>query len=115
MSLQLVDIKESEVTAEADWTILADPQVESVAQAVARGFARDYGLTLEYEDAYQEAVMVIAERAVQVRRILADAGPGLLHRWLTQRLRDRWLTEAKHRAAHVSYEAAQLRAERSGQ
>ncbi|GGU77398.1 hypothetical protein GCM10010211_49150 [Streptomyces albospinus] len=115
MSLQLVDIGKPEVVTEADWTILADPQVESVAQAVARGFARDYGLTLEYEDAYQETVIIAAERAAYVRQLLAEAGAGLLHRWLSQRLRDRWLTEAKHRSGHVSYEAARHAAERTGQ
>lgn len=111
MSLQLADLESAEAAPAVDWSVLAEPQVESVAEAVARSFSRDYGLTLEYEDAYQEAVMVTAERASQVRRILDDAGPGLLHRWLSQRLRDRWLTEAKHRTAHVSYEAARQRPE----
>ncbi|GAA4902483.1 hypothetical protein ACFPM3_28405 [Streptomyces coeruleoprunus] len=114
MSLRLADFDASEAVAAADWSVLAEPQVESVVQAVARAFARDYGLTLEYEDACQEAVIVVAERAAYVRQILADAGAGLLHRWLSQRLRDRWLTEAKHRTAHVSYEAARHKAERSG-
>ncbi|MEU1309133.1 hypothetical protein ABZ419_09585 [Streptomyces cinnamoneus] len=104
MTLDLVDI-DATVAETADWSVLQDPRVESVAQAVARGFAREYGLTLEYEDAYQEAVMVSAERASEVRRILVDAGPGLLHRWLSQRLRDRWLTEARRRTQHLSYEA----------
>ncbi|WKU46718.1 hypothetical protein Q3V23_23120 [Streptomyces sp. VNUA116] len=111
--MNLVDIDAAAVTDAADWSVLQDPQVESVAQAVARAFARDYGLTLEYEDAYQEAVMVSAERAAEVRSILSEAGPGLLHRWLSQRLRDRWLTEARRRAGHLSYEAAQHAAERN--
>ncbi|MFJ7202069.1 hypothetical protein ACIQWR_00830 [Streptomyces sp. NPDC098789] len=105
MSLDLADLRST--GAGVDWSVLAEPQVDSVAKAVARGFARDYGLTLEYDDAFQEAVLVCAERATDVRRILADSGPGLLHRWVSQRLRDRWLTEARHRTAHTSYEAAQ--------
>ncbi|PCG86445.1 hypothetical protein CIB93_08840 [Streptomyces sp. WZ.A104] len=109
--MHLADLESAEAAPGVDWSVLAEPQVESVAQAVARAFARDYGLTLEYEDAYQEAVMVAAERPGQVRRILGDAGPGLLHRWLSQRLRDRWLTEAKHRGTHLSYEATRSRAE----
>ncbi|MFF5606247.1 hypothetical protein ACFY65_07620 [Streptomyces cellulosae] len=114
MSPRLADLESAEAVSAVDWSVLAEPQVESVARAVARSFARDYGLTLEYEDAYQEAVMVAAERATQVRPLLAEGSAGLLHRWLAQRLRDRWLTEAKHRAAHVSYEAVRHRAERSG-
>ncbi|MEV5136220.1 hypothetical protein AB0K71_15880 [Streptomyces syringium] len=115
MTISLVDLDQSQRPATADWTILADPQVESVCRAVARGFSRDYGLTLEYEDALQEAVIIVAERAPYVRQLVTDSGAGLLHRWLSQRLRDRWLTEAKHRSAHMSYEAARNAAERSGQ
>ncbi|OII68256.1 hypothetical protein [Streptomyces sp. CC77] len=114
MNLHLADLESAEAAPAVDWSVLAEPQVGSVADAVARAFARDYGLTLEYEDARQEAIMVAAERASQVRRILADAGPGLLHRWLSQRLRDRWLTEAKRRTAHLSYEASRDRSDGGG-
>jgi hypothetical protein len=114
MTFRLLDYEAAQVAGEVDWSILSDPQVESVAQAVARAFARDYGLTLEYEDAYQETVIIAAERAVYVRELLEEGGAGLLHRWLSQRLRDRWLTEAKHRSGHVSYEAARHAAERTG-
>ncbi|MEU3045835.1 hypothetical protein ABZ705_04740 [Streptomyces sp. NPDC006984] len=106
MSLHLADLESAEAPTAVDWSVLAEPRVESVAQAVARSFARDYGLTLEYDDALQEAFLVAAERAPTVRQILAQHGAGLLHRWLSQRLRDRWLTEAKHRTRHTSYEAA---------
>lgn len=114
MTLQLADLESAEAVKAVDWSVLAEPQVESVTQAVARAFARDYGLTLEYDDAYQEAVIVAAERASDVRRTLVEGGAGLLHRWMSQRLRDRWLTDAKHRSGHISYEAARYAAERSG-
>ncbi|MFE7124008.1 hypothetical protein [Streptomyces sp. NPDC057617] len=114
MTPQLGHVEPAEAVTAVDWSVLTEPQVERVAQAVARGFARDYGLTLEYEDAFQEAVMVTAERASEVRRILAEAGAGMLHRWMSQRLRDRWLTEAKRRTGHISYEAARHAVERSG-
>ncbi|MFI9228956.1 hypothetical protein [Streptomyces rimosus] len=114
MTMQLLDITEAQ-SAETDWTVLRDPQVESVVQAVARAFARDYGLTLEYEDAYQEGVIITAERASYVRQLLAEGGAGLLHRWLSQRLRDQWLTAAKRRSGHTSFEAAQHAAERNDQ
>ncbi|NEA50479.1 hypothetical protein [Streptomyces sp. SID10815] len=114
MTLLLADLESAEAPTAVDWSVLTEPQVESVAQAVARAFARDYGLTLEYDDALQEAFMVAAERAPTVRQILSQHGAGLLHRWMGQRLRDRWLTDAKHRSAHVSYEAVTHAAERSG-
>ncbi|MFD9477968.1 hypothetical protein [Streptomyces nojiriensis] len=107
MNLNLTDLESAEAPPAVDWSVLAEPQVDSVAKAVARAFSRDYGLTLEYDDAFQEAVLVCAERSAEVRRILSESGPGLLHRWLSQRLRDRWLTEARHRVGHTSYEAAQ--------
>ncbi|MEU7148509.1 hypothetical protein AB0B15_10790 [Streptomyces sp. NPDC045456] len=114
MTMQLLDINEPQL-AEADWSVLGDSRVESVVQVVARAFARDYGLTLEYEDAYQEGVIIAAERASYVRQLLAEGGAGLLHRWLSQRLRDRWLTEAKRRSTLASFEAAQHAAERNHQ
>ncbi|MFE9117259.1 hypothetical protein [Streptomyces sp. NPDC007172] len=49
-----------------------------------------------------------------MRQLVAEGGAGLLHRWLSQRLRDRWLTEAKRRSAHVSYEVALNVAESGG-
>ncbi|MFD7738086.1 hypothetical protein [Kitasatospora sp. NPDC059800] len=97
-----------------DWSVLSEPQVDSVAQAVARSIARDYGLTLEFDDALQEGRLVMGQRAAQVRQVLSDGGPGLLHRWLAQRLRDRWLTEARRRSGHTSYEAARTSAEAAG-
>ncbi|MGW6745444.1 hypothetical protein ACWGDX_32680 [Streptomyces sp. NPDC055025] len=114
MTSQLGHVEPAEAVTAVDWSVLAEPQVKSVAQAVARAFARDYGLTLEYEDAFQEAVIVAAERASEVRRILAEASAGMLHRWMSQRLRDRWLTDAKRRTRHISYEAARRTVERSG-
>ncbi|MFF4646754.1 hypothetical protein [Streptomyces sp. NPDC001389] len=105
--MHLADLESVEAPTAVDWSVLAEPLLDSVAKAVARGFARDYGLTLEYDDALQEAVLVCAERSADVRRILSESGPGLLHRWLSQRLRNRWLTEARHRSTHTSYEAAQ--------
>ncbi|MFF3006380.1 hypothetical protein ACFVTF_26665 [Kitasatospora sp. NPDC057940] len=109
--MHLVDLESVEARTAVDWSVISEPQVESVAQAVARSVSRDYGLTLEYDDALQEGRLVAAERAPQVRQVLSDGGPGLLHRWLGQRLRDRWLTEARRRSGHTSYEAARLGAE----
>ncbi|MFE2104282.1 hypothetical protein ACFXAF_00150 [Kitasatospora sp. NPDC059463] len=112
MMLHLAELESVEAPA-VDWSVLSEPQVDSVTQAVARSVSRDYGLTLEYDDALQEAYLVMAERAPQARQVLSDGGPGLLHRWLAQRLRDRWLTEARRRSSHTSYEAARLAAEKA--
>ncbi|MFH8747255.1 hypothetical protein ACH4GK_08440 [Streptomyces rimosus] len=74
MTMQPLDITEPQVV-EADWTVLGDPQVESVVRAVARAFARDYGLTLEYEDAYREGVIIAAERPPTCGSSLPRAAP----------------------------------------
>ncbi|MFE7463132.1 hypothetical protein ACFU6R_03370 [Streptomyces sp. NPDC057499] len=108
MSINLIDIKATEAetaeAAHADWTLFTEGGVKEIVQTVARSFGRDYGLTLEAEDAYQEAQIILATRHRQARAALAQ-GNGVLHRWLHQRLRDRFLTEAKRRTSHASYEA----------
>ncbi|MGW2539829.1 hypothetical protein ACWC5I_02925 [Kitasatospora sp. NPDC001574] len=113
--MMLADLQAAEAPTAVDWSVLSVSQAGSVAQAVARSVSRDYGLTLEYDDALQEGYVVMAERAAQVRQVLSDGGPGLLHRWLSQRLRDRWLTEARRRNGHTSYEAALQSAARAEQ
>ncbi|MGW7434752.1 hypothetical protein [Streptomyces sp. NPDC054849] len=105
--INLIDIEETTAdTAEAayaDWALFAEDGVKGIVQAVARSFGRDYGLTLEEEDAYQEAQIILATHHRKARVALAQ-GPGVLHRWLHQRLRDKFLTEAGHRAGHASYD-----------
>ncbi|MET9642483.1 hypothetical protein [Streptomyces syringium] len=93
------------MSASHDWTLLDDPQVQRVIDVVARKFGTEYGLALERDDARQEAALVVAEKASEAREMLA-AGPGLLHRWLCQQLRNAWLTDLRHQSRHLSYEAA---------
>jgi phage shock protein A len=106
VTLNLIETEFSESVEEAstDWSILAEKGVEGILQRAARKAADQYGLTLEYEDAYQEAAFIAATRANQARAALAK-GEGLFYRWVGQRLRDKVLTEAKHRTQHTSYEA----------
>ncbi|MEU5446857.1 hypothetical protein [Streptomyces californicus] len=89
--------------AYTDWAVLDEEGVQSVARAVARQFGRDYALTLEEDDAHQEALVILATRARQARQALAQ-GTGVLHRWLHQRLRDQFLTEAGRRTALTSFD-----------
>ncbi|MEU0739285.1 hypothetical protein [Streptomyces sp. NPDC006134] len=94
-----------------DWTVLDEPQVQQVINVVAGKFGMDYGLALEAADARQEATLIVAEKAAEARELLAK-GAGLLHRWLCQQLRNRWLTELRHQSRHLSYEVALNGAER---
>ncbi|MEU7400112.1 hypothetical protein [Streptomyces sp. NPDC044948] len=102
--IEITNAYDSAEEAYADWAVITEPGVDEVVRAVARSFGRDYGLTLEQEDAYQEAQIILATRWRQARAALAQ-GHGMLHRWLHQRLRDTFLTEATHRAGHTSYDA----------
>lgn len=105
--MNLIEITNSYDSAEeayTDWTILEEEGVIGVAEVVAMKTADEYGLTLERDDAYQEALLLLATRPRQARTALA-LGTGALHRWLRQRLRDEHLTQAKRRSGGVSYEA----------
>jgi hypothetical protein len=88
-------------------------EVDGIAQRVARKAGDQYGMTLEYEDAYQEALILLATRPNKARSAY-QAGPGALYRWLSQRLRDEHLTEAKHRSKTKSWEVNQAQLEARG-
>ncbi|MFH8414325.1 hypothetical protein [Streptomyces collinus] len=111
--IEITNAYESAEEALADWSILSEPEVESVARAVSRQMARDYPHTLEADDAYQEAVTFLATRPTAARQALAG-GPGMLNRWLNQRLRNKFLTQQKHRSAHKSWEVNQAQLEAQG-
>ncbi|MBQ0949275.1 MULTISPECIES: hypothetical protein [unclassified Streptomyces] len=111
--IEITNAYESAEEALADWSILDEPEVESVARAVSRQMARDYPHALEVEDAYQEAVVFLASRPAVARRALSD-GPGMLNRWLVQRMRDKFLTDQKRRSEHKSWEVNQDQLEAQG-
>jgi hypothetical protein len=102
--IEITSTYESAEEARTDWSILEEEGVIGVAEVVAMKAADEYGLTLERDDAYQEALLLLATRSRQARAALA-LGTGALHRWLRQRLRDKHLTEVKHRSGAASYEA----------
>lgn len=86
-----------------DWAFATEPEVVEVIEAAAATISRDFAGTIEYDDAVQEASIIVATKGDQAREALAK-GPGVLHRMLWQDLADLVKTEAGHRAGHTSYE-----------
>lgn len=93
----------------ADWSVLT-PDVMTLAGRAARRMADGYEerLTMEYDDAFQEAALILATKPEMVRECLAhqELGLGVLYHRLLLDLTDQIKTQARHRARHVSYEAA---------
>jgi hypothetical protein len=113
VSLNLVDIEFSTSTTERpDWSVVTE-EIDGIAQRVARKAGEQYGMTLEFEDAYQEALILLATRPSRARAAY-ETGPGALYRWLSQRLRDEHLTEARHRSKAKSWEVNQAQLEAAG-
>jgi hypothetical protein len=98
--LEVVDYDNAE-QAIVDWSILEDAKVADIAASVAWRFADDYPNLFEQEDAHQEVRLILAERATTARQVLAD-GTGLLFRWLTQRMSNKFLTTEKRLSGMVA-------------
>ncbi len=94
----------------ADWRVLDLPEVVALAGRAARRIADGYEdtLTMEYEDARQEALIILATKPAMVNECLADPnlGLGVLYHRLVLDLVDRVKTEARRRIRHTSYEVA---------
>ncbi|MEX1655486.1 hypothetical protein ABZ960_20255 [Streptomyces pseudovenezuelae] len=101
--IEITNAYDSAEEARTDWSIVTE-EADGIAQRAARKAADSYPAVLEYEDAYQEALILLATRPGQARAAL-DMGPGTLHKWLTQRLRDAFLASEKRRSKQVSFEA----------
>ncbi|WP_329022470.1 MULTISPECIES: hypothetical protein [Streptomyces] len=103
------------MTDVADWTVLT-PEVTALAGRAARRIADGYEdtLTMEYEDARQEALIILATKPHMVSQCLTEPslGLGVLYHRLVLDLVDRVKTEATRRIWHTSYEAACDAAER---
>ncbi|MGW3336236.1 hypothetical protein ACWDCL_01980 [Streptomyces sp. NPDC001009] len=93
-----------------DWRVLDLPEVVALAGRAARRIADGYEdtLTMEYEDARQEALIILATKTAMVNECLADPalGLGVLYHRLVLDLIDKVKTQAKYRIRHTSYEAA---------
>ncbi|MEU9791103.1 hypothetical protein AB0E27_10760 [Streptomyces sparsogenes] len=114
--MNIIEITNAYETAEqatVDWSLTYDPEVLRIAQRAARKVGEQYGSTLEAEDAYQEALMVIATRPSAARSSY-EKGSGALYRWIGQRLRDAHLTDAKRRSRMKSWEVNQAQLEAQG-
>ncbi|WP_406192264.1 hypothetical protein OH733_05590 [Streptomyces griseus] len=114
MSLNLIETEFSESADEKpDWSIVTEDGIDGIARRAARKAAEEYGLALEYEDAYQEALVLLASRPSKARAA-HYVGPGALFRWIGQRLRDEHLTEVKRRSNVKSWEVNQGQLEAQG-
>ncbi|MFF4054583.1 hypothetical protein ACFYZ0_02165 [Streptomyces sp. NPDC001708] len=102
--IEITNAYDSAEEARSDWTLASDPDVQAIAGRASRRASTSYGLTLEPDDAYQEALLAIATMPRRANEAYAK-GPGALYQWVGQRLRDKLLTEVKHRSKQVSYEA----------
>ncbi len=89
-----------------DWSVLEIDGVTDVASSASRRVAEQYHHTIERDDAYQEALILLARGANEVRAYVAADAMGLLHHWLYCDLVNIVETEAKHRSKHISYERA---------
>ncbi|MFJ3974918.1 hypothetical protein [Streptomyces sp. NPDC090021] len=98
------------MTDAPDWRFLCLPEVVALAGRAARRIADGYEdtLTMEYEDARQEALIILATKPSMVSECLSDPnlGLGVLYHRLVLDLVDRVKTEARYRVRHTSYEAA---------
>ncbi|WAB08749.1 hypothetical protein SEA_ANDRIS_45 [Streptomyces phage Andris] len=111
--MNIIEITNAYETAEeafADWSVLEDPETVKVAERAAYRLSRDYADTgtIEYDDALQEATIILATRPGMVRDCLSspDLGYGVLYTRLHQALVKVVRTDAKHRTKHTSYESA---------
>ncbi|MFF3249764.1 hypothetical protein ACFYWP_01870 [Actinacidiphila glaucinigra] len=89
-----------------------------VAQRAAYRLSEDYSdtRTIEFDDAYQEALIILASRPGMVRECLAsaDLGYGVLYTRLHQHLVKVVRTDAKHRSNTKSWEVNQAQLEAQG-
>lgn len=106
--IEITNTYESAEEAYADWSFTSNPEVMKVIERAAWRMANQYESTrtIEYEDAHQEGLILVATHA-RLRECLTDPGLGLgvLHTRLTQRLVHKVETEAKRRSGQLSYEA----------
>lgn len=87
-----------------DWSVLALPEVDDIAQQAAIKVATGYAHAIEYDDAYQEALILLAGRADRVRAQVDVGHLGLVQHELDCDLVNQVETEARHRSTHMSLE-----------
>lgn len=96
----------STTAPQADWALLEVDGVMEVCENAANKLARNYGSTMEFDDALQEAYLLVALGKVVLPDSEEFGSPlGVLHHRLYMRLVDLVKVEAGKRKTHVSYEA----------
>jgi hypothetical protein len=109
VSLNLTEMIPSDGEDFADWSVLDDPEVVKVAERAAYRLGQEYADTgtIEYDDAFQEAVLILATKPHLVRDCLSDQtlGYGVLHKRLHQHLVKVVRGDAKRRTRQTSFEA----------
>ncbi|QDP44249.1 hypothetical protein KGG70_gp35 [Streptomyces phage Celia] len=98
--IEITNAYDSAEQALADWSFATDPQVLGVIERAARSIARKYedNRTTEFDDAYQEGLVLVATRRDLQEAVarIADE-PGLLHTRLVRDLTDKYKREAEKR------------------
>lgn len=85
-----------------DWGLTEDPEVQQVARKAATSIAYAYATTIEYDDAYQEALYLIAVMP-GAAELVPDQLGALYHR-VRLDLMDLVRRETDKRKQHVSWE-----------
>ncbi|AWY07611.1 hypothetical protein SEA_YOSIF_47 [Streptomyces phage Yosif] len=114
--IEISNAYESAEQATADWSWYEpDGEVDKVIQRAARTIGQKYqdSGTTEYDDAYQDALVMVATRR-SLRAALGE--PGLLYSRLVQDLTDKNKATALNRQAAklTSWEDNQAKLERQG-
>lgn len=92
-------------TLTVNWEVLEVEGIKDVAASAARRVSEQFKGTIEYDDAHQEALILLAtDSKVEEYIDSEDLGLGALQNRLYQKLVHQVETEAKHRAGHVSRE-----------
>lgn len=91
-----------------DWTVLDIEGVTEVISKAAQKVANQYASTAaaEYDDLYQEGLIIAAQHADLVRQAIEDHGLGRVHHFVWCDLVDLVKTEAKHLSTRVSWDQA---------
>ncbi|MET9861935.1 hypothetical protein ABZY93_21960 [Streptomyces smyrnaeus] len=113
--IEITNAYESAGEPSVDWSFYANAEAMATIERAARSIARKYADTgtTEFDDAYQDAVVMVATRP---HLQCAIGEPGLLYYRLTQDLTDKHKREAEKRSAgrRTSWEVNQLKLEAQG-
>ncbi|WP_432482540.1 hypothetical protein [Kineococcus esterisolvens] len=93
------------MTSSVDWSVLEIPGVMEVAESAARRASVEYELMYEFEDAQQEAYLILAAMPDRVRQCVGGEGRltlGTLAHEVYRDLIDKVKRPAAHKAQVIS-------------